>query len=1271
MAQRYHRYRVGRRWLIVLAVVACLIFHLVVVARVFLSPEQFRVRTQMLLQRVSPGACEVGSAGYNFPSEFRIDGIALSRAEEKGGGKLFGCKALKIHFSWLALLRGQMVLEDLVLEQPELDLLKDDLVFQPKEPPPEQPKAKVDRVVIRGGRIGLGEGILFSTGDAASPAQELRNIDVELTRERHRANAFAFEGSADSDLWGRCDISGVADMTRRVLDVNLLARQIAIDEKLRALLPARTLRSLDRFGVKGSVDFSVQTTVAWGKDVKGSPLRAVEASIELCDCTAAWEKIPIPITGIRGKLVFDGTNIYYRDIVARAGGADITLNGVVKGDRIETTLAVRGRPLDRTLRDNLYPKLQAVWDRCGVEKGILDLDYRSTWIREGKLLEITAESHVRDVAAVYSMFPYRLSDVTGTVRWEGRGEETDVVGGSTLESLRGRHGNASIEVNGTISDPGVPNLVIKAQDLPFDQDLRDALPDIRKPIFDDLKPQGSGSVVLEITSPTGNPKELSYRISIRPEGASFQYREFRHRITDVRGEVRIDEKGSVTFHNLEGKLGDIHLQFRGGVRMGEDKPIPDITIVAPEIELSPTTRALLTEGWQKVYDQLSPQGKVALTWKIGMDPRTGKPKESTEIRCIQDCSIQHKRFPVRITGLTGRVFVDDTGRTAFTDMRGHIGKATIEAVDGVYGTGAEKGLRLALKATGLAFTKDIYDALDKKQQEVWDSFQPTGEASVLYTYNEVETPDKPLSTVSIEPSDAAFTYKPFPLPVTDVIRGKIAIDQDGNVTASNILGKLRGKTVQLSGKLSASAGKSSAQLDVEVTELTLGKELRGTLPKSLQATWDRFQPSGTASATASLRVALPSGAWESFQLKATLKDVAATFDRLPVPLTNLRGEIEYQDGMVHLTDIEGRSPLADLVRLDGRHHETEGYRIRVRADGVKIARPLLQHLPKDVSAALEALNLRGTMDVDLTVAQAAKPGATVLGSVRLQNCTFKQRYDFENVSGSLNVTKGTLQDNGSHAFAGTMTLQRLVAEGYEFSDIAGGFTFTKPSDAPGRLALRNIGGSFYGGRVSAKADIDFATDKAPALWLSLSAVDFRQLCKEALGAKKPGSGALSLRIDFPPSRERTDGDLIGDGEALVQNGDLGQLPLAASLFNVIGFRSPLDRGVTRAELKFGIAEKHVVVDHFTLSGDNQLMTGWGTAGYDRKLDLTFYAPKKGTILTDIIRVLPDNLIEVKVEGTISEPVTRMNPVPVIPRALKAFNTVFTFWRESRPDAPRP
>jgi hypothetical protein len=81
------------------------------------------------------------------------------------------------------------------------------------------------------------------------------------------------------------------------------------------------------------------------------------------------------------------------------------------------------------------------------------------------------------------------------------------------------------------------------------------------------------------------------------------------------------------------------------------------------------------------------------------------------------------------------------------------------------------------------------------------------------------------------------------------------------------------------------------------------------------------------------------------------------------------------------------------------------------------------------------------------------------------------------------------------------------------------------------------------------------------------------------------------------------------------------------------------------------------------------MTGWGTVGFDNKLDLTFYTPKKGTILTDIIRVLPDNLLEVKVEGTVGKPVTRVNAVPVIPRALKAFNSVFAFWRESRTGRP--
>jgi len=55
---------------------------------------------------------------------------------------------------------------------------------------------------------------------------------------------------------------------------------------------------------------------------------------------------------------------------------------------------------------------------------------------------------------------------------------------------------------------------------------------------------------------------------------------------------------------------------------------------------------------------------------------------------------------------------------------------------------------------------------------------------------------------------------------------------------------------------------------------------------------------------------------------------------------------------------------------------------------------------------MEELGLRGSADVDLPVTQSEKPGATALGTVRLQNCTFKHRYEFENVSGVVTVDKG-------------------------------------------------------------------------------------------------------------------------------------------------------------------------------------------------------------------------------------------------------------------------
>jgi len=1299
MIRRYHRYRVVRRWRVALALLACVAFHVVFLARFLLSPEQFRARTRLLLQQQFGGDVQLGEAAYEFPAGFRLKDLCVSRPAERGGGEMFRTKALSVDLGLLALLRGKVAVEELVLEEPEAHLTRGDLAAM-QRPEAKGPGPALGRIVVRGGRIVLGKGLLFED----SPERELTDIRVQLTEERRFSPGYNFEGEANSALWGLCELEGKLDLGGRYLKASANARSIPIGARLRESIPAQYAsyaKALDAYALDGQVDLKLETELSWAD--KGSMALAV--AVDLRDCSAAWERFPLRVTDIRGRITFDGTNIYYQGLTGRAGPTTVTLSGQSTKEKVEIHLVGPGRPLDRELYEaappnavTKTPNLKGLWDRCGIEGGFISIDHRSTYWRAERRFEATIRSEVRDVRATYKPFPYPLEGVAGSVRWEN--------GVSHIESLRGRRGPARVHIRGQITDAGVPDLTIEASDVPFDATLYQALPPERKKTYDLLRPEGTAAVHCTVTSPKGDPKEYQYRFVIRPEGAAFQHQSFPHKVTDVRGDILVDEAGTVSFRDLRGRLGAIPLQFFGTVRPGEKGPVQDITVVAPEVELTPSVRPYLPKEWATVYDELDPRGKVSFTWRMTTDPATGASRHSSEVTCLQDCSVQHKLFPVRVTNLIGRFTVDETGRTTFTGMKGRVGHAPVEALVGQCGPEGMGTLRLTLRASGLDLDDEIRKAVPEAWRTVWDEVRPAGEAVVEYqlTGNPAK-PDQPGQRVTIEPSNGSFCYHKLPIPVTEVTRGKVVFDQDGNTTISNIQGKVRGKAVVLGGKVVMGSDGGVLNIDVTADELDLDAELRRALPPDWQKIWDDLRPAGKIAATASGAIHTRKGDWQRFRLDATLKGCEATWTGLPVRVTGLRGRFDYEEGVVNLTDVAGESALADTVRLNGRiaRMGSGSDRLQVTIQNLRLVPDLFSALPAEVKKGLEAAELKGTADlVELTLSNSGKPDGVTqcFGLVRLRDASFRHtEQPVEQVSGNLRIDKGVLHADGTQTLEGGLDLRKLVARKFVLTDLKSALTYTRtrgvrPSGAEAtvrvgdadsgaregkdkplqsKLALNDLAASFYGGSLNGKLALDLDTG-AFASWLALTNADFKTFCREALGSDDPATGKLTVRVEFPPGQFKGEKNLIGDGGAWVEQGDLGQLPLAASLLNALSLRSPLDRSITRAEVKFGMTKDHLVIKEASLEGQRRILTGFGTAGYDGALNLRLVSPKPaGRGLWDLVEVplnlLREQLVQVDVRGTISKPDVQILAVPPVTQLVDQFAVTLGLWRKRQPPKP--
>ncbi|MFW6162840.1 MAG: hypothetical protein ACODAJ_08700, partial [Planctomycetota bacterium] len=1225
-AYSYRHYRTRRRWLIALAVVGMVVFHAAVCVRLLLSPEQVRYRIQTLLEAHLPGKAVVGAAEYELPMGVRLRDIELYGSEAEGGGRFFQAKALRVRGLPLALLRGELSMEDLVFEEPALRIAPSEGRVEVREAP-EMP---VRRVIWRDGTVHFEPGALYT----GSPAQVLRAVNLEFSRVLRLANAFDFEGSAESDLWGRCDLEGTANLGALRLDSTVVARDIPVDDRLRELLrqSARTeqlARDLDKSGLQGTVDLRVEAAVErsrGGQPAEKGVRTDVKATVLLKGCRAQPERFPLKVTGIRGQVVYDGESAVVQ-CRGRSGAAHIDYHQRSTGLDDRETMVIR---VDLTARDlrldgRLYaavsqvihrrkkrPVLKQTWDRCGIQGGIVDLDYEMTKWKEDETYQGKAMARVRDARATYTKFPYPVSEIAGTVRWEqGRGQD----GGVTyIEKLAGQRGKASIEITGSATDQGVVDLTVDAVDLSLDPTLRKALQPQWQQTYDDLQPEGRVAAHLLIKGPTRAPAKPDYRITVRPQGASFQHARYPHRFHEVRGDILVDERRTVTFRELRGKLGDIPVRFLGTVRSvkkedldeeGEKekrRPILDVTILADEVPLGPQTRTLLPETRQAVYKALNPQGTVRVDCHLLTDPATDKERHTIRIEALQDCSIRHQRVPLRVEGLSGTIIIEDSAQASFRGLRGRIGQATVEVLEGEYVP--DERVRVKLQAHGLELDEALRDALPKPWKEAWKEVRPAGETDVVYEYqSKLDEPKQPpRQRITLEPVRVHCSPPDVPLQITDVSRGVITFTEQGDVTINNVTGQYRGRAVTLSGGVEARPDGDLLTLVVGASDLTLDKQLRSALPKVSQEALGQLQLQGNLGVDVNLQMNLKTRKLADLSLEARLKGCQATWQPFPVRLSDLRGTVGYQGGVLALTDVVGRADMAEGVRLDGQVAPAkgkEGTRLQVRARNVTLKPELRQALPEHVREALESLAFQGGADVvDLTITREAEQaqGTRAFGRIVLRDCSFKQRWAFEEVSGEVRIARGEVGSDGSHHFEGRLHLDRMVVHKLPVTGLSGQFAYTlagKKKAVP-RLALSALVGSFCGGRLTAKAQVGFAREANFGGGVRIIGVDFKDFCENAIGTKYRAGGMLDLGLEFPPATYKEEKGLVGDGWARVTRGELGSLPIVAALFSILRFELP-ERSLTQAEMKFGIAPDHLAVKELLLGREEGLLShGYGT-----------------------------------------------------------------------------
>jgi len=223
---------------------------------------------------------------------------------------------------------------------------------------------------------------------------------------------------------------------------------------------------------------------------------------------------------------------------------------------------------------------------------------------------------------------------------------------------------------------------------------------------------------------------------------------------------------------------------------------------------------------------------------------------------------------------------------------------------------------------------------------------------------------------------------------------------------------------------------------------------------------------------------------------------------------------------------------------------------------------------------------------------------------------------------------------------------------------------------PDTLTFGPLLGSVYGGVLVGEGSIPLTDDQPCRLRLSLTDVDVAGFIGAPTSdpggdtpsraftdaARDAGSGLLSagLTLELPLGRPA---DRRGRGVLRVRDASLVNRPFSNAVLRATNLSLPSGSPLDRASARYLLSGDTVRFDELSISGPGLSITGAGTMTLpDNQLRLLMVSrstagPPMGP-LADLVEMFRDELIAIKVRGTLSDPVTEVTALRGIRKSLR-------------------
>lgn len=303
-------------------------------------------------------------------------------------------------------------------------------------------------------------------------------------------------------------LGGPLQMTVDVLDLEF-------DNRLRAWTPPQFAELWKEYRPQGWVSLAISMLRA----ETGGPVR-FGIGVDCRDVAMVYDEFPYPVEHLRGLLKWEGDQISIDCQTLSIGGKPASARGTITNPGpnavVELDFQAESLPIDKRLLDAMPPDVRKVVEQfqpTGSVRGTVHLKRTPPGPDDPPIGRVALDA-VLDLnercAMRWNGLPYPVTNLTG--RLELHPDNW------VFSNMRGWNGLASITGKGSVhrigKDAYKTDLHLKGEHLPFDDQLRMALPQAWQTTWKTLRPTGSSTVDADIHVEPGKER---YHLVIVPD----------------------------------------------------------------------------------------------------------------------------------------------------------------------------------------------------------------------------------------------------------------------------------------------------------------------------------------------------------------------------------------------------------------------------------------------------------------------------------------------------------------------------------------------------------------------------------------------------------------------------------------------------------------------------------------------------------------------------------------------------------------------------------